>query len=584
MPLLNAAAQEILDAERTLLRDLRDLLDRTDAPDDTLASLSDMIDHLEGLFLVVIVGEFNAGKSTVVNALLGDTVMEEGPIPTTAKITLLRYGDTPLTQQRTEFLTERHVPADLLRHLTLVDTPGTNSVVQEHQRITEDFIPRSDLVLFITSYDRPLTDSERTFLRYIREDWGRRIVCVVNKADLADSDADLQQVLAYVRENGTDILGTEPTVVATDAKTSLKAKRAGAPVDDTSGFAELETLFRETLAGAEQIALKLTAPLDAADRLLDRLDDRLDRRRSVLQRDRQTLDHLQEQIDSARSDLADGIDPHADAVAKVFADVRERGVRFLRDTIRVSRLGLLRDREAFRTQFEQHVVSETTRQIEAVITEAVDAMLQRTMTLQRDLFRTFANRVEDTRRRHAFDADAGFAYDRKEIFSGIMDTADRQIRTHDLQREVSRIVENVYNDANIVVGVGAGAAVAGGLGVVLVLASALDAIGGLGMATGAAAALYGTTVLPRQRRKAIDDFTGRIDTLREQIQAALRERLASEVDAGLDRVWDTVQPFAAFVEEETATLDEADARWRTLRDTADALRTTVRQEIGTPSV
>ena len=582
--LLDDRTHDLLHDERRLLQQVRDLFDEVAPEDaDTVDALDDMIDHLDALFLVVVVGEFNAGKSTVVNALLGDTVMEEGPIPTTAKITLLRYGDAPLTQQRSEFLTERHVSADLHRHLTLVDTPGTNSIVQEHQRITEDFIPRSDLVLFITSYDRPLTESERQFLTYIREDWGRQIVFVVNKADLADSPTDLQQVLTYVRTNGTSILGTKPRVIPTDAKDALQAQLNDKPMNPDNGFAELERLFSETLAGPEQVALKLTAPLETADRLLARLADRLDERETILARDRETLNHLQTQLDVARENRINDIAPHVAALADVFEEVRTRGVQFLNDTIRVSRIGLLRDREAFRQRFEQQVVSETTHQMEAVVTEAVDDLLQRTVDLQQDLFQTFAERVENTHNRR-FATDHRFAYDRKDIFRRIMDAADRHVRTHNLQRDVKRIVENVYSDANIVMGVGAGAAIAGGFGAVLLVASALDAIGGLGVATGAAAALYGATVLPRQRRNAIDAFTTRIDTLRDRIQKALRERLEDEVDAALNRMWKTVDPFATFVETEADALSEARTTRATLRRTADDLRATVRREIGEPSM
>jgi hypothetical protein len=63
------------------------------------------------------------------------------------------------------------VPVEFLRDIAIMDTPGTNSVVRQHQEITEDFIPRADLVLFITSIDRPLTESERQFLSYIQQ-WG----------------------------------------------------------------------------------------------------------------------------------------------------------------------------------------------------------------------------------------------------------------------------------------------------------------------------------------------------------------------------------------------------------------------------
>jgi small GTP-binding protein len=579
MSLLSASAQDILQAERRMLHDLGALLRETDAPAGTVRKLEDMADGLDALFLVVVVGEFNAGKSTVLNALFGETVMEEGPIPTTAKITLLRHGDEPLTRQRSEHVTERRVPVDLLRHLTLVDTPGTNSIVQEHQRITEDFVPRSDLVLFITSFDRPLTESERQFLSYIRDDWGRQIVVVVNKADLADSESDRRQVVDYVQTNCAELLDVEPRVVPVSAKQARRAKAKG---DDAlwaqSGFQPLEDLFTDTLAGPSQVALKLQAPLETAQRLLRQTEARLDERRTVLDADHETLDRLRAQLDDARTTLTEDYQPHLADVEQVFAEVRRRGVQFLDDTIRVSRIGLLRDRETFRQQFEEQVVQETTRQVERVVTDAVDDLLSRTMELQQDLFQTFAERVRDTRREGRFAADRGFAYDRKEVFGAIMDEAEREIRTHDLRHEVGRIVDNVYNDANLVVGAGLGAGVAGGLGIVLLVASALDAVGGLGLATGTVAALYGATVLPRQRRKAIDEFTDRIDALRGTIQDALQERLDDEIASALDRVWTTVEPFASFVEAERESLKAARDDLQALRETVGDLQARVETE------
>lgn len=585
---LDDRAQELLQEERRLLKDLHALLEQTGAPEETLEQLREMTEHLDALFLVVVVGEFNAGKSTVMNALFGEVVMEEGPIPTTAKITILRHGDRPLTQQRSEFLTERRLPADLLRHLTLVDTPGTNSIVQQHQRITEDFVPRSDLVLFVTSFDRPLTESERTFLSYIREDWGRRLVVVLNKADLAESESDLTQVIDYIQTNVKEMLGVTPTVLPVSARLAFRAKTAEGGRDEAlwekSRFTALEAFLTETLTGPEQVALKLDGPLASAERLLERAATRIDERRAVLDTDRETLDHLQGQIDKARGDLESGYAPHLARIEEVFTDVRRRGVQFLDDTIRVTRINLLRDREKFRQQFNDEVVSETTRQIEQVVTDAVDAILSRAMQLQQDLFRTFAERVQEARSDGRFAADRGFAYDRREVFESIMNEADRQIRSHNLHHEVGRIVENVYNDANLVVGAGVGAATAGGLGVLLMVTSALDAVGGLGLATGAAAMLYGATVLPRQRRKAIDEFTGRIDTLRDEVQDALRNRLDSEIHAALDRVWATVEPFADFVESEKQAVAAAVEARDDLTGRIEAVREAVRRDVGTPDI
>lgn len=49
-----------------------------------------------------------------------------------------------------------------LKQMNLVDTPGTNVILQRQQRLTEEFVPRADLILFVISADRPLTESEVT--------------------------------------------------------------------------------------------------------------------------------------------------------------------------------------------------------------------------------------------------------------------------------------------------------------------------------------------------------------------------------------------------------------------------------------
>lgn len=63
---------------------------------------------------------------------------------------------------------ERRLSAALLRDVNVVDTPGTNVILERQQKLTEEYVPRADLVLFVMSADRPFTDSEVNFLKYIR--------------------------------------------------------------------------------------------------------------------------------------------------------------------------------------------------------------------------------------------------------------------------------------------------------------------------------------------------------------------------------------------------------------------------------
>jgi GTPase Era involved in 16S rRNA processing len=113
-------------------------------------------------------------------------------------------------------------PVELLRDLHIVDTPGTNAIIRGHERLTTDFVPRSDLVVFLTSADRPFTETERLFLTTIR-DWGKKIVIVVNKVDIFSKESELEEVLTFVKNAGRDLLGLEPVVLPVSARLAQRA-------------------------------------------------------------------------------------------------------------------------------------------------------------------------------------------------------------------------------------------------------------------------------------------------------------------------------------------------------------------------
>ena len=109
-----------------------------------------------------------------------------------------------------------------------MDTPGTNAVLREHEALTRDFVPRADLVLFVTSADRPYTESERAFLEALRE-WGKKVVVVLNKADLLETPEDVGQAsLAFVREQaGEDARAPRPRSSRSPRGSALRARERG---------------------------------------------------------------------------------------------------------------------------------------------------------------------------------------------------------------------------------------------------------------------------------------------------------------------------------------------------------------------
>jgi ribosome biogenesis GTPase A len=89
---LSPAAERAPAQRRTLLAELRERLARLPATEQDTTTPAHSIRQLDDFFLLVVVGEFNAGKSAIINALPGERVLEEGVTPT-AHIGLVRYGD-----------------------------------------------------------------------------------------------------------------------------------------------------------------------------------------------------------------------------------------------------------------------------------------------------------------------------------------------------------------------------------------------------------------------------------------------------------------------------------------------------------
>src|SRR6476469_9920582 len=244
--ILSGAEDELVREERRVLARLRTALARFDAAPEHQQALDRSIEQLDELFLLVIVGEFNAGKSAFINALLGSKVVTEGVTPTTAQINVLQYGETVERHVRESNLHVITAPAPLLREIHIVDTPGTNAIIREHETITAEFVPRSDLVLFVTSADRPFTETERAFLDRIR-DWGKKVVLVVNKIDILDGETQIGEVVSFVGSSAQSLLGFGPEIFPVSAKLAMRAKQGEPAVWAASRFEALEQHIETTL-------------------------------------------------------------------------------------------------------------------------------------------------------------------------------------------------------------------------------------------------------------------------------------------------------------------------------------------------
>mmetsp|Transcript_35342 Transcript_35342/g.89478 ORF Transcript_35342/g.89478 Transcript_35342/m.89478 type:complete len:1026 (-) Transcript_35342:222-3299(-) len=350
-----------------------------------LSLLRDAVRQLDEPFLVVVVGEFNSGKSSVINALLGKKFLAEGILPTTNEISILKFSSEPEAEKKVERQADglfvRYLPSRLLEEMNIVDTPGTNVILERQQRLTEEYVPRADLVVFVMSADRPFSESEVRFLEYIRQ-WRKKVVFVVNKADMLETQEDVEEVKSFVADNARRVLKLDdPPVIAVSSRAAMRAKAAaalpseGSPVVsydtealesnsewNASGFGTFESLVYAFLVGGsgaaaaiaeagagsssaggvgEGVRLKLQTPLFVADALVNAAGTRLGAELATAKDELAAVRAVSKQLAAFRKEMDKDAAAQRDALLKVLASATGRMDSFIDRTIALSNVAAL---------------------------------------------------------------------------------------------------------------------------------------------------------------------------------------------------------------------------------------------------
>lgn len=576
-PILSEREQDLRAREQELLERLATALERfgSDVDPDDLRRFREARDQLTGLFLLVVAGEFNSGKSSFINALLGERVLPEGVTPTTDRINLIRYGPEISEQHLEAFLLERTYPADLLREITIVDTPGTNAIIRRHEELTRDFIPRADLVLFVTSADRPFTESERGFLEQIRR-WGKKIVFVVNKIDILAGPEERQQVLGFVRENAQALLGEAPRLFPVSAREALAARADGSVEGwGTSGFDEVDTYLVRTLDQEERIRLKLLNPLNVGLRLSARYKDVAFERLKLLAQDIETIQSIDRQLALVHDEMLRDVEPRLARLDVLLGDMERRGHRFFEETIRIGRIRSLMDSEGVRRAFEREVIGDTATQIEQETGRIIDWIVERNLKAWQDVS-GYIDRRKINRHREGMVGEVGtsFTYNRQALLDSIGRVAREVVGSYDREAEARAIANDVQGTFATTALAQAGALGLGTLVVTLLTGAAAD-VTGLLLAT--ALAVSGFYVIPRRRRQAQREFAGRIEELRHRLHEGLTRQVHLEISQSADRINEAIAPYRRFVQSTQQELTDARGELVATEDSLLRLRSEIEQ-------
>ena len=611
---LTAEQGRILQDERRLLADLQVVLARLDASNTDLGLLRSAMAQLEELFLMVVVGEFNAGKSAVINALLGGDYLPEGVVPTTSELVLIRHSDAVEPPGADRGMAVRRLPVPWLQEVNLVDTPGTNAVIRQHQELTEHFVPRSDIVLFVTSADRPFSESERAFLQQIR-DWGKKVVIVINKIELLTTEAEQRQVLEFVRQNAHELLGVGPAIFAVSARLALEAKirgeseeergarepltphrRAGnettsdskipfppslpnpqSSIWQRSQFGALEQYILDFLDAGERVRLQLSNPIGIAAALIANYQEVISQRQALLKGDFRALDVIDQQLAAYQTDMRRDFRYQSDRVDNVLYEMAERGDRFFDEKLRIIRIVELVNSERLRGEFERRVLADSSRAVEHHVNELIDWLIERD-------YRQWQAVMEFIERRSLQHTDqmigqvrGEFDFNRQNLLKSIGRSAQEVVDSYDREAEALKLAQDVQRAIIQTAAVEAGAIGLGAILVVILNTTFLDVTGILGASALAALGLY---VLPYRRQKVKTQLRTRIGDLRRRLDTAITQQFESELTASVQRIREAVAPYTRFVRVErekletlAADLQRAEDEWRGLRRSVEELAT-----------
>jgi len=554
--ILGEREAELRARERELLDRLAAALQRfgPDLDPDDVRHFDQAREALSGLFLLVVAGEFNSGKSSFINALLGERVLPEGVTPTTDRINVLRWGEEITDQLAEAYLLERTHPAPLLRDISIVDTPGTNAVLREHEELTRDFVPRSDLVLFVTSADRPFTESERAFLEQIRA-WGKKIVFIVNKIDILGAEDDRREVLRFVGENGAALLGEPPLVFPVSSRDAAAARAAGDEAAWTaSGFAQVDDFLLNTLDQQERIRLKLLNPLNVGLKLAARYKETAFERLKVLAEDVATLQNIDQQLVAFHGEMLKDFGPRLGRLDALLNEMEVRGLTFFDDTIRFRRIRELMRGDQVRQEFERVVVADTPRLIDDEVGRVIDWIVERNLKLWQEIG-AYIERRKISRHREGMigEVGRGFSYNRQALLDSIGRASAEAVGTYNRDAEARKLAEEVRAASGTTVFAGAGV----GLGVLMtaMLSGAVADVTGIALATLLAAT--GLYVLPARRRQAKADFRKKIAEVRTRLNETLTRQVHAAVADSQEKVNESIAPYRRFVQVQQDQLNEA---------------------------
>ena len=509
-----------------------------------LATLDGLLKDIREPLLFVVVGEVKAGKSSLLNALFGQEFAKVDVLPATDRVYIFRYGDEESSVEVSPQLTERYQPIPFLKNFNVVDTPGTNTMVPQHQTITESFIPRADLVLFVFSITNPWTQSAWALLDLVQKRWLKNIIFVIQQVDLRD-DSEIEIIRRHLEETALQKLGFAPPIFAVSARKALLAKTTGvdkARLWSESRFGPLEEQITRTVTEGGARMMKLRSTVQTASLVLSDFAEEIRGSFELITRDEQQLERVTSFVQVRKEQTLRQVAGFLRGVERACRDCAEHGKKLIEDKLSFWKTWrLLWTRAQWQHDFQHEVETKLRETVQPQVENAVQLLETDLRSLWPQLQDTIEAQFASEGKARVSKTIPDFARQRRELLQSIELTLVERIAGKGVEEQLA----HTFQESAGWLRWPAGVAAASGLATIvaaMISASVADVTGILALSSAALGTFFAFT----QRGKVLRAYEKEMETKRLDLITAIEQQMEHAIDLFYKEITTAFQPLAAF--------------------------------------
>ena len=553
----------------TALAGLLKLASELRRPAGSLDAIHGLLSDIAEPLLFVVVGEVKSGKSSLLNALFGQEFAKVDVLPATDKVYIFRYGAEEKQVEVNAKVTERYLPITFLRDFNVVDTPGTNTMVAEHQTITEEFVPRADLVLFVFSVVNPWSQSAWDLLKFVQKKWLKNVVFVLQQADLREP-REIDLIRRHLADTAMQKLGFAPPIFSVSARQALLAQTTAVDKErlwEESRFAELRDQVNRIVAESSARMLKLRSARQTARLMLDDVANEIRASIDIISRDEARLKRVTHFLQARNEQTQRQVAGLVRGVEHACRDCSAEGAKLLAQKLSFWRTWqMIWSRKRWQRDFQMQIEMKLRQNVEPQLEKAVQMLETDLRGLWPQLHDMLDTLLEKDLRSQVPKTIPDFARQRRELLQAVHLALIERVSGKSIEQQLVQLVSETSARLRLPAGVAA----AGGI-VALVAAMASAAVADVTGLLAAGAAVASGVVALTQRKKMLHAYDQQMEIKCSDLTKAIEDQLRRAVESFYHEVATAFHPLEAFCIAQRREIEPALHRAEELEHKLDAL-------------